>query len=93
MRNSEQSSSARSNPEALVAQTRSAAESSGVKYRGENALQRYDRTAYQQIIKQSRFSNGKPINGFTYLRLTSQLIDNQQYYNDFIWFVNEMKKL
>jgi len=93
MRNYEQPGDARSNPESLVAQTRMAAERNGVKYRGENALPRYDRTAYEQIIAQSRFSDGSPIEGFTYLRLNSELMDNQQFFNDFLWFVNEMKKI
>lgn len=93
MRNSEQSPDARSNPEALVAQTRKASEIDGVRFRGENALQRYDRTAYSQIIAQSRYSNGEPINGFTYLRLTNELVNNQQFYNDFVWFVQQMKLL
>lgn len=93
MRSSEQSAEARSNPEALVAQTRKAAEVRGVRYRGENALQRYDRTAYTQIISQSRLSTGEPIDGFTYLRLTNDLVNNNNYYNDFKWFVSEMTAL
>jgi len=93
MRASEQPANARSNPEALVAQTRKASEVKGVRYRGENALQRYDRTAYNQIIAQSRLSNGNPIDGFTYLRLTSDLVNNANYYNDFKWFISQMKLL
>ena len=90
MKSSEQPSNARSNPEALVSQTRKAAEVKGVRFRGENALQRYDRTAYSQIIAQSRYSTGEPVDGFTYLRLTSDLVNNDSYYNDFKWFVSQM---
>jgi len=93
MKNSEQPANARSNPEQLVAQTRRVCENNQVKYRGENALQRYDSTAYNQIVYQSRFSSGEPINGFTYLRLTSDLINNSGYFEQFRIFVSNMHAL
>eukprot|EP00160_Parvularia_atlantis_P015484 Unigene4438_Nuclearia_a/m.13560 Unigene4438_Nuclearia_a/g.13560 ORF Unigene4438_Nuclearia_a/g.13560 Unigene4438_Nuclearia_a/m.13560 type:complete len:472 (+) Unigene4438_Nuclearia_a:48-1463(+) len=92
MRNSEQPSEARANPEALVAQSRAAAFGRGVIYRGENALNRYDSTAYQQIVRQSKDSSGRKIDGFTYLRLSQTLL-NEPNYSTFRSFVGDMSRL
>lgn len=55
-----------------VGQTLQAARRHNLEYAGENALPRYDRTAYYQIAYQAR--RVKTIDGFTYLRLTDQLL-------------------
>jgi len=57
-------------PETLVAQTSAAALNAGVPFAGENALPRYDRYAYDQILK----SKGV-MTTFTYLRLNSILVE------------------
>lgn len=51
---------------------------------GENALERYDHKAYNQILKNARPNgisrNGKPtwkIDGFTYLRLSDKLLKKE----------------
>jgi len=74
MRNYEQPSECASAPEDLVRQTSSAAAAAGIRYAGENALPRYDRNAYDQII-----SNKGSMTAFTYLRLNPQLIEGQNY--------------
>merc|ERR1712151_221106 len=69
MRDQEQDRSARSMPEELVDQVANAAASAGVRLSGENALPRYDQTAYDQILKY------RPrLAAFTYLRLSDQLL-------------------
>jgi beta-amylase len=88
MRDSEQPSYAQCGPEELVTQTAKAAFSNGVKYCGENALQRYDTTAYSEILHQAT-SNGGVISSFTYLRLTSDLLSGSNW-NNFENFVNQM---
>uniref|UniRef100_A0A7S2KFC9 Beta-amylase n=1 Tax=Zooxanthella nutricula TaxID=1333877 RepID=A0A7S2KFC9_9DINO len=68
MRNSEQSG-AENNPEALVGQVARAARDAGIELGGENALARYDETAYEQIVEY------KPVlSSFTYLRLSATLL-------------------
>lgn len=84
MRNYEQPSECASAPEDLVRQTSSAAAAAGIRYAGENALPRYDRNAYDQII-----SNKGSMSAFTYLRLNPQLIEGQNY-NEFKRFVSLM---
>lgn len=92
MRNTEQPASALSNPETLVAQTRSAAYSAGAYYAGENALPRYDQTAYNQIAAQSIITeNGQAIVAFTYLRMDAKLLGEG--WNTFVGFVNRMHNL
>ncbi|KAH0794246.1 putative beta-amylase [Histomonas meleagridis] len=73
-----------SNPPALVSQILKDTNNAGLKFEGENALERYDWTAYNQIL--SWVPQG--LSTFTYLRLCDELINNQ--YNDFKNFVNAM---
>jgi len=83
MRDSEQPQECASKPEELVGQVQRAAQSNGVYFNGENALPRYDWTAYEKILsyKQSLFA-------FTYLRLTQQLVTEG--FNAFKSFVQQM---
>ncbi|XP_072951326.1 beta-amylase-like isoform X2 [Typha angustifolia] len=81
MRNSEQSEEAKSAPEELVQQVLSAGWREGIEVACENALNRYDRKAYNQILKNSRPNgvnkNGPPklrISAMTYLRLSDELL-------------------
>merc|ERR1711972_208785 len=86
MRNYEQPSSCASVPESLVQQTKAAALSKGIPYAGENALPRYDRTAYDQIV-----SNKANMAAFTYLRLNPTLVDGQNF-EEFKRFINLMHR-
>lgn len=81
MRDSEQSSDCASGPQELVAQVFAAGRSKGVVTNGENALPRYDDTAYQQI---SSYRND--LQSFTYLRLGGDLLkdDNLGKFKNFV---------
>jgi beta-amylase len=84
MRDSEQDQSAKSRPEELVQQVINAAVSSGILFSGENALPRYDDTAYQQILKYRQH-----LHAFTYLRASDQLFGGDDYVR-FKNFVQQM---
>jgi len=84
MADSEQSSSCASGPEELVNQVMTAAGKQAVNFNGENALPRYDNTAYAKIE-----SYRNHINAFTYLRLSSTLLNGDNF-NNFKGFVNNM---
>lgn len=77
-------------PEELVGQTLNAAKSVGIPYAGENALNRYDQTAYNTIQYES--VRVKPIEAFTYLRLGDTLLQ-QSNWQTFTSFVNKMHNL
>lgn len=81
MRDSEQSAEAKSGPQELVQQVLSDAWKEYIEVAGENALPRYDATAYNQILLNARPNgvnqNGAPklkMYGFTYLRLSDDLL-------------------
>lgn len=74
MRDCEQPVECRSFPQSLVPQTKQAALARGIGYAGENALPRYDRAAYDQIL-----SWKQNMDAFTYLRLNPTLLDGQNY--------------
>jgi hypothetical protein len=91
MRDSEQPPSCYCGPEELVGLTETAAVNSNIHYSGENALERYDTAAYQQIEYESdRIVH--PINGFTYLRLSNTLLSGNNW-NTFKTFVYNMHNL
>ncbi|KAL0328239.1 UNVERIFIED_CONTAM: Beta-amylase [Sesamum calycinum] len=81
MRNSEQPAYAKSAPEQLVQQVSSSGWAEKIDVAGENALSRYDRAGYNQILLNVR-PNGVAKNGpskqkmagVTYLRLSDQLL-------------------
>jgi len=83
MRNHEQPSECQSKPEDLVGQVQRAAQSGGVHFNGENALPRYDWTAYEKILAWK-----KSLTAFTYLRLTHQLVTEG--FDTFKGFVHQM---
>ncbi|PIA58469.1 hypothetical protein AQUCO_00500422v1 [Aquilegia coerulea] len=96
MRNSEQSEDAKCGPEELVQQVFSAGWREKIEVGGENALSRYDRTAYNQILKNAR-PNGVNKDGppklrmasMTYLRLSDELFQNKNF-RIFKTFVRKM---
>jgi len=75
MKNSEQPDYACSAPQQLVAQTLRTVRTAGGGYDGENALPRYDSTAYETILNNAK---GDPslIHAFTYLRLSDILFND-----------------
>ncbi|KAK6134882.1 hypothetical protein DH2020_031366 [Rehmannia glutinosa] len=86
MRNSEQSAEAKCAPEQLVQQVLSAGWTENIDVAGENALPRYDRKAYNQILLNVRPNgvneNGQPkhkMAGVTYLRLTDELLERKNF--------------
>lgn len=91
MQDSEQDASCDSGPYELVQQVESASFSNGIGFGGENALPRFDQTAYNTILGQSQ-NNGKLISDFTYLRLSSALLESDNF-NTFKGFVNSMSNL
>merc|ERR1712137_73404 len=84
MRDSEQDSSCFSGPEELVQQVIGAVSSAGVILNGENALPRYDSTAYNKIL-----SYCNRLHTFTYLRLGDTLLNGNNF-EVFKGFVNYM---
>ncbi|KAH9604678.1 hypothetical protein KSS87_005878 [Heliosperma pusillum] len=96
MRDSEQPSYAYSGPQALVRQVLSDGWKESIDVAGENALGRYDSTAYNQILLNARPNgvnqNGAPklkMYGFTYLRLSDDLLETQNF-SVFKKFVKKM---
>lgn len=84
MADSEQDSSCASGPEELVNQVVSATSSKGVGLAGENALPRYDNTAYSKIE-----SYKNHLEDFVYLRVSDTLLNGDNF-NNFKNFVNGM---
>lgn len=82
MSNNEQPSDSRCQPEDLVNQVIQATRQSGVTMSSENALERYDSTAYNRVIQNTCNKGGK-VEAFTYLRLNDKLVYNQNNLNEF----------
>ncbi|KAI3863062.1 hypothetical protein MKW98_015520 [Papaver atlanticum] len=86
MRNSEQSRAAKCAPADLVQQVLSAGWRENIEVAGENALPRYDKTAYNQMLKNARPNgvnrDGQPklrMSGITYLRLSDKLLQQENF--------------
>nr|BAA02286.1 beta-amylase [Ipomoea batatas] len=93
MRDSEQPAEAKSAPQELVQQVLSSGWKEYIDVAGENALPRYDATAYNQILLNVRPNgvnlNGPPklkMSGLTYLRLSDDLLqtDNFELFKKFV---------
>ncbi|KAL9322547.1 hypothetical protein ACSQ67_010600 [Phaseolus vulgaris] len=96
MRNYEQPVEAQSGAEELVRQVLSCGWKENLKVAGENALARYDREAYDQILQNARPNGisklGRPrlkMYGVTYLRLSDDLM-KQKNFEIFTAFVRKM---
>ncbi|KAL7128843.1 hypothetical protein ABFS83_13G021200 [Erythranthe nasuta] len=96
MRNSEQSADAKSAPEQLVQQVLSGGWTEKIDVAGENALSRYDREGYNQILLNVRPNrvnkNGPPkykMAGVTYLRQSDELFEANNF-EIFKLFVQKM---
>ena len=91
MKDEEQPSDCGCGPYELVQQTKQCAKNSGGHYSGENALQRYDTTAYDTMKTQAS-SLDWDIDALTYLRLTDDLMSGSNWDN-FKNFVSDMLHL
>ncbi|XP_062150509.1 beta-amylase isoform X2 [Alnus glutinosa] len=96
MRDSEQSADAKSGPQELVQQVLSGGWRENIEVAGENALSRYDRDGYNQILLNARpngvNNDGQPnlrMYGVTFLRLSDDLLQNTNF-NIFKTFVKKM---
>ncbi|KAE8075763.1 hypothetical protein FH972_014451 [Carpinus fangiana] len=96
MRDSEQSADAKSGPQELVQQVLSGGWRENIEVAGENALSRYDRDGYNQILLNARpngvSKEGQPnlrMYGVTYLRLSDDLLQKTNF-NIFKTFVKKM---
>lgn len=94
MKNTEQPAKAESGPQELVQQVLSCGWREGIEVAGENALPRFDRDGYNQIILNARPNginrDGKPrMFGFTYLRLSDRLLSEPNF-TTFKTFVKRM---
>lgn len=85
MQDGEQPASCDCGPFELVQQSKAAAHRAGIAFGGENALARYDSTAYATVEQQAS-ALGYSISAFTYLRLSSTLLqpDNFPTFVDFV---------
>ena len=92
MKDNEQPSECKCGPYELVQQTKQATKNTGKgHYSGENALQRYDTTAFDTIKSQATSLNWD-IDAMTYLRLTDELMSGSNWEN-FQNFVSDMRNL
>lgn len=86
MRDSEQDAAAKSGPQGLVQQVFSGVKREDVLMAGENALERYDRVAYNQIlvgVRPNGVSRNEPpklkMEALTFLRLGDTLLEKQNF--------------
>lgn len=84
MKDAEQGSGCGSGPQELVQQVIRGTKGAGIAFGGENALPRYDPTAFGQIE-----SYKSAMTSFTYLRLGNDLLQDNNF-NNFKDFVNRM---
>ncbi|KAK9285410.1 hypothetical protein L1049_024602 [Liquidambar formosana] len=96
MRDSEQPNAAKSGPQELVQQVLSGGWRENIEVAGENALSRYDRAGYNQILLNARPNgvnrDGPPklrMSGVTYLRLSDDLLEGKNF-RIFKTFVKKM---
>ena len=78
--------SASSDPEGLVSEVLHEAQKHGLEFEGENAIERYDWSAYKQIINWV----SKGLSTFTFLRMTKKLMEDKQTWDDFKEFTRQM---
>ncbi|MCF8706242.1 family 14 glycosylhydrolase, partial [Corynebacterium sp. MC-25] len=91
MKDGEQPEHANSSPEGLVRQVKMATRSARTELAGENALERYDESAYGQVVATSRSDSGNGLCAFTYLRMNKKLFeqDNWRHLVQFVKSVSE----
>ncbi|KAJ0970743.1 hypothetical protein J5N97_018702 [Dioscorea zingiberensis] len=91
MQDGQQPGHANCSPELLVKQVKQAAKVAGAGLAGENALERYDESAYSQVLATSRSDAGDGLSAFTYLRMNKNLFDGENW-RQFVAFVKSMNE-
>ncbi|RWR86746.1 Glycoside hydrolase [Cinnamomum micranthum f. kanehirae] len=91
MKDEQQPGSAGCSPESLVRQVKRATQISRTELAGENALERYDEAAFQQVLATSRADSGNGLSAFTYLRMNKRLFEGQNW-RHFVDFVKSMSQ-
>nr|GMD37669.1 beta-amylase 3, chloroplastic [Ipomoea batatas] len=91
MKDGEQPGSANCSPEGLVRQVKVATKAAGAELAGENALERYDSRAYEQVLATSRSDSGNGLSAFTYLRMNKNLFEPENWRN-LVEFVKSMSE-
>ncbi|KAI7994063.1 hypothetical protein LOK49_LG11G02225 [Camellia lanceoleosa] len=91
MRDKEQPENANCSPEGLVRQVKMATKTAGTELAGENALERYDASAYSQVLATSRSDSGNGLCAFTYLRMNKQLFEEENW-RQLVEFVKNMSE-
>ncbi|KAL5231165.1 hypothetical protein ABZP36_029941 [Zizania latifolia] len=86
MRDEQQPEHANCSPELLVQQVRAASRAARVELAGENALERYDESAFSQVVGTA---GGAALSAFTYLRMNKKLFDADNW-RQFVSFVKAM---
>ncbi|XP_026407342.1 beta-amylase 3, chloroplastic-like [Papaver somniferum] len=81
MRDGEQPAHANCSPEGLVKQVKMATKTTGTELAGENALERYDESAFEQVLATSRSDTGNGLTAFTYLRMNKRLFEGENWRN------------
>ncbi|KAG7030179.1 Beta-amylase 3, chloroplastic, partial [Cucurbita argyrosperma subsp. argyrosperma] len=91
MKDGQQPGYANCSPEGLVTQVKMATRDAKAELAGENALERYDIAAYEQILATSRSESGNGLAAFTYLRMNKDLFEPQNWRN-LVEFVKRMSE-
>ncbi|KAI3905239.1 hypothetical protein MKX01_017485 [Papaver californicum] len=81
MRDGEQPAHANCSPEGLVKQVKMATKTTGTELAGENALERYDESAFEQVLATSRSDPGNGLTALTYLRMNKRLFEGENWRN------------
>lgn len=91
MKDGEQPDHANCSPEGLVQQVKMATQTAGIELAGENALERYDESAYGQVLATSKSDSGSGLSAFTYLRMNKRLFegDNWRHLVEFVKSMSE----
>ncbi|KAH7687481.1 Beta-amylase protein [Dioscorea alata] len=89
MKDEQQPGHANCSPELLVKQVKLAAKAAGAELAGENALERYDESAFSQVRATSRSDAGDGLCAFTYLRMNKRLFEEHNW-RQFVAFVKSM---
>ena len=77
---------ANSDPEGLVSDVLREAHKRGLEFEGENALECYDWSSYNQILKWK----SRGLSTFTFLRMSKKLMEDRKAWLDFKVFTNKM---
>ncbi|XP_023553042.1 beta-amylase 3, chloroplastic-like [Cucurbita pepo subsp. pepo] len=91
MKDGQQPGYANCSPEGLVRQVKMATRDAKAELAGENALERYDGGAYEQILATSRSESGNGLTAFTYLRMNKNLFEPNNWRN-LVEFVKTMSE-